>query len=402
MGTVIWRGGAPAVAHLQTITVSGTWATGDTATITINGHDITFTVAATETIAAVVAGLVAAWNASTIPEVAEVTAADASPDITLTADTAGKPFTVTTSEVTAGDGELGDPVETTANEGPYCWDTPENWDTGAMPVAADDMVFENSSISCIYNLSQAGATLTSLTIMQSYTGTIGLPYYNASGYREYRPQYLAIDATTVRVGKSGTGSGTGSGRIKIDSGTVQTTVHVTNTGTALDQNVGAFVWKGTHASNVIYLNKGDVSIAPYAGETATIATLNIGYIDRIDSDVSLSTGGGLTLTTVNCDGGVTTLEDDITTLTQRGGELTIRGAATVTTFNAYGGVCYCESTGTITTLNGKAGAINCSRDMQTRTITDMNLYSGFTLTDPHDTITFTNAPAISEGLEVRT
>jgi len=101
------------VAEVQSITVTGTWATADVAKLTINGNDVSFTVAGTQTIAAVVAGLVAAWNASAATDVAAITAADASPAITLTADVAGRPFRVTTSETTAGDGAVGDPSITT-------------------------------------------------------------------------------------------------------------------------------------------------------------------------------------------------------------------------------------------------------------------------------------------------
>ena len=103
-----------AVAEVQSITITGTWATGDVANLVINGNTVTFTVAGTETPAAVVAGLVAAWNASTATDVAAITAADANPAITLTADTAGRAFRVTTSETTAGNGAVGDPSITTA------------------------------------------------------------------------------------------------------------------------------------------------------------------------------------------------------------------------------------------------------------------------------------------------
>jgi len=90
MATRVWEGGnAPAVAHVSKITVTGTWATNDTATLTCGSVSVTFTVGGTQTIGAVVAGLVSAWNAAAAGEMAEATAADASPDITFTSDTAG-------------------------------------------------------------------------------------------------------------------------------------------------------------------------------------------------------------------------------------------------------------------------------------------------------------------------
>ncbi len=408
MATTGWRGGAPAVAMVSEAEINAMDGTPANTTygITINGH--TVSVLGDTDQATTIVNLIVALEASTITEFTEIDWAEGSTNqhVKGTAVTAGVPFVADTF-TTGGTGTMDpttgtilDPV--TANEGPNSFGTPENWDTGAVPVAADDVVYEQSSIACLYELAQFGATVTTLTVMQSYTGTIGLPFNNASGYREYRTQYLELDATTVRIGKSGTGTSVGSGRIKLNSGTVQTTVHVDNTGSTIDQNVGAFIWKGTNASNIVNLNKGEVSIAPFAGETAVIATLNQGYIEQPASDVEMFAGDGLTFTTVNMDGGTATIEDNTTTVTQRDGELTIRGNATVGTFNGFGGRCFYESTGTVTLVNAKAGTLDYSHDMQARTITTLNLFSGFTLTDPHDSVTFTNAIVISEGLEIRT
>ena len=63
-----------------------------------------------------IAGFVAAWSASTVAEHTEITAADANPNITLTANYAGMPFTVTWAK-TSTSGTISAST-TTTNAGP--------------------------------------------------------------------------------------------------------------------------------------------------------------------------------------------------------------------------------------------------------------------------------------------
>lgn len=102
MADNIFTGNAIAVAQVWKVTPAGV-EIGDVFTLTINGKSISFTATAA-TVANVTAGLVAAWNASLIAEFAEVTASDAGTHLLLTADTAGKPFIVSssTTNTTAG------------------------------------------------------------------------------------------------------------------------------------------------------------------------------------------------------------------------------------------------------------------------------------------------------------
>jgi len=103
MSTRTWRGYAVAQAEVQTLTPANPQE-GVVYTATINGKDVTYTVTAADmadgasdeaaAVAKAVDGLVAAWNASTIPEFAEITASDSTTAMTLTHDTSGVPFTV--------------------------------------------------------------------------------------------------------------------------------------------------------------------------------------------------------------------------------------------------------------------------------------------------------------------
>jgi len=402
MATTAWKGGALAVAQVDTITVAGDWATNDTATLTINGQSLTFTVGATQTAAAVVTGLVALWEASTIIECTEVTAADGAGDtITLTADTAGVPFTATTSEVTAGTGTLSS-AATTANAGPNCWDTAANWSGGAVPVDDDDIVIENSTVSIYYGLNQTGITADSLTIRQSFTGTIGLPRNNAAGYVEYRPTYLVISPDVITIGE---GEGTGSGRIKINCEAVQTRLDLLNSGSALEEGLGAVVWKGTHASNAANVTKGTLSIAPFAGEVATVSTLKLGYYDSQETDADVVCGSGCTLGTIIKNGGSLVCDNAtaaITAFTQTAGDSTIYGDTNaVTALTIYGGTVYYCTSGTLTTgIVGSAGILDFRRDMRAKTVTNMTAYAGAAIYDPSAVVTWTNGIDLTgAGLE---
>src|SRR5690606_131189 len=115
----------------------------------------------------------------------------------------------------------------------------------------DDVCLEASETAIRYGLDQAAVTLNSLQVAASYTGEIGLPRRNtsgASGYVEYRPRYLQIGAAAVVIGH---GEGDGSGRLLLDTGSVQTEIVVHRTAAPAEQQGHAFAWKGTHAGNAL-------------------------------------------------------------------------------------------------------------------------------------------------------
>ncbi len=388
MAKRVWEGGnAPAVAHVSKITVTGTWATNDTATLTCGSVSVTFTVGGTQTIAAVVAGLEAAWNASAAGEMAEVTAADATPDITFTMDSgnAGMPVEVTGYESTAGDGALGAQTDTTPNSGPNCWDSAANWSflgtTRSLPITGDDVVYENSPFPCLWGLAQSGILLASLTRKETFTGTLGLPRNNTTDannpYVEYRPTYLEIGATTVTLGL---GTGTGSGRFKLDTGANQTALSVLNSGTRVEAGVNSILWKGTHVDNTWFVNKGDLGIAIFAGETANFDDAGVGFIGAQAADATVDIGEGVTqkaagIITIN-GGTVNTLHDPIN-LVQTAGDVTVGGTATPTSLSIRGGTYRWNHTGTANWLYLSAGGVIDFRgDMRAKGCSSINLYGG--------------------------
>lgn len=395
MATVVFRGDATAVAQVTTATPTA--ANSTAYTLTINGKDITITSDASATVAEITAALVAAWNASTEIEISEVTATDSTTHVTLMADTAGKPFTVTST----GAGTL-TMAEPTASSGPNHWDTAENWVGAAVPTTGDDVHIENSDVDILYGLAQSAVTLAALNISQSYTGSIGLPRDNASGYFEYRDTYLAVSATVLNIGN---GDGSGSGRLKINTGSNATTITLKNSGTPIEQGVPAVLWKGTHASNIINAHRCSLGAAFFAGETATIATLRESFLTSVQSDCDIVLGDGCTLTTLDKTGGRLRAASNTTTLTQDAGETVFEGAATLTTGTIRGGTLQYNSSGTATTIVASNDAtVDFSQDLRSKTVTNMEKYGSARVIDPHKVVTFTNGidchESGTEGLDI--
>lgn len=345
MATRSWQGHTVAVARVLTVTPTAanttvyTLGTGDGLTKTVS-----YTSDGSATVAEITAGLVTAWNASTAAELAEITAADITTAFTLTGDTAGKYFSITST----GAGTLS-PATTTESQGPEDSTSANNWG-GTTPADTDDLIVENSAVAMKYRLGQSTIELTSLTIRKSMTGDIGLEVENddagttraTQAYREYRDTYWNIDATTITFGR-GDGSGC---RAKLWS-TVTTTLNVHGTGsTKWDTDVYPLVFKGDDASNVLNMigdAAGNVDIAPYAGDTAVFATIN-------KASGTLRLGTGVTLTTVNQAAGDITIQSAATTVNQNGGTSTINGAGAITSLNVNSGTCFHNGNGTITTL----------------------------------------------------
>lgn len=389
MATLRWKGNAQAIAQVNTVTVGGTPAAAQVYSVTINGKTVSYTAIGGDTNSTIATALAALLAAATAPaEFADVTWTVLAAVITGTSATPGVPFTNTS--VATGTGTLVT-ATATANTGPNNWDVAANWSTGSVPVTGDTVFLEGSAVSIQYGLAQSAVTLAALNILASFTGDIGLPETRvgtAGSYLEYRAQYLAIGATVVIIGD---GVGQGSSRIKLDAGTVQTTLSVKQTSTGAEPNLEALQWKGTHVANVVNVLRGSVAIAGYGGDVATVATLTVGFITSQSTDATVRCGPGCTLTTINMSGGTLEINSGATTIIKGSGNLTIKGAANVTTLTDDAGTTVYQGTGTITTANvGNAATLDFSQDMRARTVTTCNLYSGAALADPFGTVVFTN------------
>lgn len=411
MATTYWRGDAPAVAQVDSFTPGGTIEVGDIFIVTINGKAVSYSATGT-TVASVCTGFAAVLTASTIQEFQEITWADATTTITGTAVTAGKPFTATatTTESNGGaaDAQTFVRAAVTANSGPNDIAVAANWSGGVVPTN-EDVVVEGTDSSLLYNLSaQSAETWASLTVKQNFTGRIGLPRTNTDGgtgtdsYLEYRATYLTVGITTITIGS---GPGAGSGRIKINNGSVATTITVLNTGSSLDDGP-AMLWKGTSASNVVEINKGSVGIAYFegAGEAANVSGgFRVSYTSQQLSDANVICGTGVTIGTLTKSGGKLQTASNVTTanLAPGQGEWT-HLAGTLGTLTMDGQTLYYQSSGTITAANMGAGAVlDFSRDPTPRTVTALNIKSaGVTVLDPNKTVTWTGLGAFPAGVGI--
>jgi hypothetical protein len=394
--TITWRGDAAAVAQVTTLTVGGTIEADDLFKITIGNKVLT--VVAGSTVAATVASNIAtAFNALTqtqAPEFFEISAAANGADVVLTAKTAGKPFTATPSTTETGGGAADDQTftsdATTASAGPNDVSTAANYSGGVLPGNGDTLVIENNSSSLLYGLTAlSSVTLASFNIARSFTGYVGLPRTNGSGntaYAEYRNQYMVVGATAWNIGD---GAGNGSQRMKLDFGSVQYAGKVYFTGTTAERDIPTLLLKGTHASNVLSVYRGDVGVAFFAGETSTIATLNINYVNNVLGDATVELGPGVTLTTVNQIGGRLTEQSNITTLNNFAGEVTIKGAATLAT-GTVGGTLWDRSSGTYTALSLLTNGKYDNTQGVAKTITDLSMDQKSSFLDPSGLVVLTN------------
>lgn len=373
MATRTWVGGAVAVKDVWTITVANTWATGDTGTVTINGKDLTVTIGANTSTAQVATSIKQAWESetltdttasvspsgggTTIGEHSQLTATVSGSTVILTADVAGRPSpTITVSENTAGSGTLSI-TNTTAATGPNHWNNADNWDEGSVPTTGDDVIIDRP-VNILYGLNASGDTLASMTIGPRFTASIGLPFHNTNN-ASY-PYDEALE-TRLRVGVTTLNCYGASGRIKLNTGSVATTINVYSTGTATETGRAAFQFIGTDNTNVVNVYGGDVGIAANNGEAATVATLR-------QTAGTVTCGTGATLTTVFKAGGTMTVASSTTTLTNRSGSLTVTGG-TATLLIAEAGTVALSGTTTATTLRIGTATVTSGPNVTLTTVT---------------------------------
>lgn len=396
MSDIRWTGLAAAVAQVDTFTPANV-EIGDIFTLTITGGNgrivaISFTATAT-TIANVTAGLAAAWTASNDALCTAITATDNETDLTLTAVTAGNAFSVVATATNGGsnDDQTLSRAATTASSGPKHFDAAGNWSGGAVPGGASgqDVYIDNWAADILYGLDQSAMSnaLDSLNLSASFTGKIA-----ENGAAGAAGDYLQIKATVVNIGRhNGYGTPAGSGRIKIDLGSTASTVTVDKAATPADSATGkpAVRLLANNAATVIRVRKGSVGVAIEAGETTTISKIDVDYVSSVTGDANVFIGNGVTITTVNQNGGDVIAQCAITIVNANAGTLLTNGAGAITTLNVAGATVIANSTGTVTNVNITAGVVDTLKSAAPRTFTNVKLNSGTFKRDP-DVLTLTN------------
>lgn len=397
MADVEFIGGAIAVAQVTDYLFAGTWETSDVITLTI-GQKTVSTTAGSTTEATIVDSLVALWNAldgSLYPEFDEITASRTGDTLRLTADTEGVPFECTVATTETGGGAADDQTidggasstgtNSTPCSGPKFASVAANYSGGALPSAGNDLWLTRPGLDILYGLDAFSAfTLTSFNKAATFTGQIGLPDHTGL-YPEYRDKALIVEATTVNLEY---GPGEGSSFCRIDSSNVQTTVNSNGGASPLDGYEESILWKGTHASNVVNVNRGKFGIARGVGDVAVVATLRIGYINDRANDATVRCGVGTTLTDIDQSGGILETSSNITTVDRTAGEHTVH-AGTVGTLNDDGGTTFYNTTGTLTLANiGDQAVLDFRQNMAPRTVSACNVYGRGEVHDPFKVITF--------------
>lgn len=362
-----WLGSAISVVDLWTISLSGT-VISQTYTMTINGKSVTYTASGSDTVATIFIALVAAWAASLIPEFVELMPAglpSAGPftSMTLTQKTSGIPSVIAVATSGAATFTI---ANTTPATGANFFDNAQNWAGGVAPVNSDNLIFDNGSVNCSYNINSSLTGIV-LNVNTGYSGQIGLPLINAAGnYNEYRTTSLTFAGGTAVVNCPTIP------QCNLAFGANTAMIRIIATGARINPSIPVVLLLGGNGSSELDISKGDVGIGFYGG-AYDFPVIKTGYVTNLLTDVSLICGSGGTLGAITKNGGGAIISANATTITQdvAGGVLTITDAVTVTTLNAYAGNVNLNTVGTVGTINLYNSAnLTCDGDPRGKTITN--------------------------------
>lgn len=252
------------------------------------------------------------------------------------------------------------------------FNTAGNWVEGAVPVGADDIVFDRGARNLDTNLDQSALTFASVSFRKSYTGQAGNSV-----------------STPFKFGCSGKLLIEGGGsRLYLSGGTIVTTIM---------RGAGADYGREVHLAGTlttVIFQRGLLYL-----ESGTTTTM---VVDPLNDPSNPGAGCVLyaitpTITTCNQFGGnvIMTSTGTITTLENAGG-LTQVDTGTLTTCNIRGAsskVDWRSSTAAITTLRVYKGLFDASQGAAARTITSSEVHQGgiLNLYNGQDNITRTNA-----------
>lgn len=266
--TITNTAGVAAVNEVQKVAIQGN-ATGGTFTLTYAGQT-TSSIAWDASTSTVASALIALSNIG----VGDVTVSGTPGNwlVEFTNALAGTNVAqmTATSSLTGTSAANVTVATTTSSAGPNHWDTADNWLPVGVPTTGDAVRFEIGNVDCLFGLDQTGITLASLWVSMGWTGQLGLPRVNQSGYLEYRTRELTCGITDLTVGQS---SGSGPRKVAVNTLTVATAITVIDSGGSSETGVPTVIWRGTHADNVIEVQGGDFGSAWWSDESAQISSL---------------------------------------------------------------------------------------------------------------------------------
>ena len=270
-----------------------------------------------------------------------------------------------------------------ASSVPNDYSDTNNWSNG-VPGAGDNAeIGPRTTMYAIDGYNASGTAIGNFYVLPGYTKAIG-----------DQDTYLQVDPDDFEFA--------GTGKAFIDIGSANISPRINDTVAATNGQHGLYL-KGSNIATLT-VNKGNVGIGALSFETATVATLRVGYVTNKDSDSKVTVGDGVTLTTLLQEGGTNTLQCAATTVTVNGGSLTIDTSGNITTLNINNGTVYGDRFGTITTvnLNGPSAKLVLNRSVVARTITTLNPDDGQIIYNPNVvTITNFNEPTDAATVTVR-
>lgn len=384
-----WAGRASKVTQVTKVVFSVITA-GQTYTVTINGKSVSYT-ATTGVLLDLLNGLIGAWSSSAEPEHQEhIASSDVGPTgLILTAATSGVPHVVTASATTG----IATVTYPTVASGPNFWNVAANWSGGTLPVAADDIVLRDSSVSILYGLVDT-LNYTSIKREASYTGQIGLPKTNELGYPEYRTRSLTLGTGSAIIVELGYGVGSHAVAEYYDFQGSNVTLSLFGSTQNISNGYPVNII-GTGAGSTVNVYGGSVSFD--SASTSTIATLNV--IERSQSSTQSVTkpyvriSNLVTTTTITALGGEMLIEGAFTTLSTRdGARVTVAKASAGANVNVgKNAILGWNTSGGITTklTVESAGKIDFGQVGTTKTVALAWIYSGGEIADPLGKVTWT-------------
>ena len=396
MATYSWKGRAKSVAMAGTITPTA--VNSETYTIGIpdvtNGKTVAYTADASATVAEITAALYALLAASEEPEFLEITWADATTHLTWVSKTPGTPVTI--ASAATGVATLVT-ATTTANVSPNDINNANNWlstaGAYAVPGNNDTAVFDDGDVDAMWNLS-ALAAVTGITVYRrkGYTGRIGLPTYNPTGYFEYRATELAFAGGTFFLELNASDQAE---QLKFTCGATAGTFHINGEGS---QTLGEEqVWIRGTGNNVINVTNGSAACAPVGALATTVTTLRA-------TSSTVRTGQGCTVTTVSNYGSTIEINGSVTTLAHYGAASAtyVKDAGVITNAPSLtdGTLFYMSSADLPGPTIGTDATVDFTQDTRARTVTgNVTIRKGGRWLDPYGTVSgvaFVSDAAIEE------
>jgi hypothetical protein len=329
-----------------------------------------------------------------IPQWREVEATSSVGVVTITTKEkyTGVPFTLTSAETTAGSGTAtGATAQTPTSK--WHFDNALNWDTGAVPVDDDVVIFRDSNVSVKYGSADIEATV---EVHSSFTGSIGLPVINVDDpnfpYYEYRGRYKLFDdggAGSARTHKFGIGDGPGSPLINIAFDSTSALVHsvvVYNTGVPTVNGSKALVMcvnNNGAASGAVTVLNGHVDTGYKWFSSPAFATLNVP-----GKNASVSVGSHTAALSIVQTGGRVLIPDGTVmsgnlTINTNGGELIcgVSSASTVSVTVANGTVVWNSAEQINTHVGRTQGVLDLEQDARAVTISSSTVFEGASILD---------------------